>query len=673
MELSRDGLFKLIWMKNSDGALNLLMTQLAVGIITILLFIGGVNPNPGPYPCQLCSVVPETISSSLRHQYNHAKNLSFIYQCPVSDCNFWSASYGGINVHVSQLHKEQRHVDPDASVKLYCKNFFDGSDCLSNFETTSLWHLVQHLYQHLSDGIKVTCPFDDCGNTFGTKKALQVHLSIYHRGWKNEGCPKKSQQDTPELEESPWSQCEENVCAINLEGNDRNGQPMDMRLVNDLESNVMSDEILLDSCGKFYLFLYAEKTLAETTIQEISDSISFLTQATHARMRKVLSEELCRLDIPEDEINQISHRVFQSDRLYTSHHKTSNAGPYLTSYYLRKKYFKERFNYIEPTDINLNPKDPESKDRLQFISIQTSLPVVLQDPVVSKQVQESFMHRQENKSKITDYTDGSIFKSENHPQKEIHLLMYQDGVNPVINVLGSAKNKYKDIVFYYSIGNLHPSLRAKMNSKHLILIIRESVFKKYDREKVLEEVMTELKSLELDGIEFMGEKVKVVVQFMLGDNLGQHQIGGYIECFSTRYMCRHCDITAEEFKCDPSITNPPRTIEDYNYCVARATFSEEPYKGIKDSCLLNDLKYFHATTHLAPCTAHDVLEGVINWDLAGIIATFVKKKWMTYSLINRRINQFKYQGIDQRNKPATVRRKKAKLGGHAVQNWMLMR
>lgn len=283
------------------------------------------------------------------------------------------------------------------------------------------------------------------------------------------------------------------------------------------------------------------------------------------------------------------------------------------------------------------------------------------------------MRQHKDDGVVRDYTDGSQFRSENHPKKEIQVFLYQDGLNPVINVLGSAKNQYKSVVFYYTIGSIDPHLRAKINSKHLVLMIRESLFKKYDREIVLEDVMSDLKSLERDGIEFMGEKVNVVVQFMLGDSLGQHQIGGYIESFSTNYMCRHCDITAQEFKADPSTTNPQRTIEDYNYGVLRSTFSEKPFKGIKSSCVLNDLRYFHATSHLPPCSAHDVLEGVLSWDLAGIISTFVKKKWFTYSLINKRIHNFKYQGIDQRNKPAKLRRKKPKLGGHAVQNWTLMR
>lgn len=69
----------------------------------------------------------------------------------------------------------------------------------------------------------------------------------------------------------------------------------------------------------------------------------------------------------------------------------------------------------------------------------------------------------------------------------------------------------------------------------------------------------------------------------------------------------------------------------------------------------------------------------MSWDLTGIIRCFVRKKWFTYKLLNTRIKQFKCKGIDQPNKPAFVKwqgkgKKESKvLGGHAVQNWSLLR
>jgi hypothetical protein len=41
--------------------------------------------------------------------------------------------------------------------------------------------------------------------------------------------------------------------------------------------------------------------------------------------------------------------------------------------------------------------------------------------------------------------------------------------------------------------------------------------------------------------------------------------------------------------------------------------------------------------------------------------------------LNRRINQFKYLGDDAASKPCAVNSKGDRLGGHAVQNWCLLR
>ncbi|KAK3909673.1 tRNA pseudouridine synthase 1 [Frankliniella fusca] len=162
---------------------------------------------------------------------------------------------------------------------------------------------------------------------------------------------------------------------------------------------------------------------------------------------------------------------------------------------------------------------------------------------------------------------------------------------------------------------------------------------------------------------------------MIGDSLGQHVIGGFIQSFSSTYFCRFCEITREEFKSNPSLTKQERTLESYNRCVLRAGLLGRTYKGVKEGCELNSLKLLRATSHLVPCIAHDLFEGVVSWDLAGIIAYFVhKKKWFAYKLLNDRIKNFKCQlGIDRSNKPAFVRQDGEKLGGHAVQNWILVR
>jgi len=100
---------------------------------------------------------------------------------------------------------------------------------------------------------------------------------------------------------------------------------------------------------------------------------------------------------------------------------------------------------------------------------------------------------------------------------------------------------------------------------------------------------------------------------------------------------------------------------------------ETSFEGIKRDSVFNQLTSFHVTTGLPPCIGHDLFEGVICYDLALCLNYFVKAGWFTYEIINGRIQQFEYTGSDAANKPAEVPASGNRLGGQAIQNWILLR
>ncbi|KAE8743354.1 hypothetical protein FOCC_FOCC011053 [Frankliniella occidentalis] len=614
----------------------------------------------------MCSALPETIVSSIRHQHIHAmKNKTFVYFCPDEGCQFRTSSYGSAKFHVSMRHRENYHQDPAATEKIFCPYSSSTVEC--SFSSVSFWEFVQHLYKHLDNGDRVMCPISGCSRDkdFKTKSVLQCHLSLYHKGWRDEGCPKQQYISS----EEPSS----NLTRIPVEENyfsPDDDEPMNNE---NTEYSVLNDDMVVESIAKFYLHLYAENLLPQTTIQEICDGLVFLTELVQARSKLILSNELKKLSISEETINLICYKVKMADILFTSHHK-SCPGPSLTSNYLRMKYFRENFGYQEPKQINLEENDPDSKNTLQYIPVSESLSKLFEDESIQKEIQESFYRQPNTGDEVSDYYDGSIMQSEDHPPKEIRINIYQDSFNPVMNALGSAKNTFKDLVVYFTIANFKAHLRSRIATKHLIMICREQVFKDFGAKKCLKELMLELKKLESTGISFLGETIGFVVEFMLGDNLGQHLIGGFLESFSCIFFCRFCEIKRKTFKSNPTMTKSQRTVESYNRCAMLSIATGKSCKGIKGKSVLNELKIFHATSHLPPCIGHDLFEGVVSWDLAAVISRFVQtKKWFTYKLLNERIKKFKCKGIDTPNKPAPVRKKGEKLGGHAVQNWMLLR
>lgn len=121
----------------------------------------------------------------------------------------------------------------------------------------------------------------------------------------------------------------------------------------------------------------------------------------------------------------------------------------------------------------------------------------------------------------------------------------------------------------------------------------------------------------------------------------------------------------------PNVCGPQRTPEAYDSAINDLTSEDgEVDKGIKVNSVFNALKSFHVCQPgLPPCLGHDIFEGILSYDVSLYLNYFIKKKkWFTYTLLNRRITQFNYKGSDALTKPCTVN-DGSKLSGQAIQNW----
>lgn len=66
-------------------------------------------------------------------------------------------------------------------------------------------------------------------------------------------------------------------------------------------------------------------------------------------------------------------------------------------------------------------------------------------------------------------------------------------------------------------------------------------------------------------------------------------------------------------------------------------------KGIKQNSPLNKLNHFYVCNPgLPPCIAHDLLEGIIPYDLMYFIKYFVKEGWFNYTFLNSRLQKIKF-------------------------------
>ena len=163
----------------------------------------------------------------------------------------------------------------------------------------------------------------------------------------------------------------------------------------------------------------------------------------------------------------------------------------------------------------------------------------LSDPEIEAEVEESFS-RQSEEGLLADYKDGSLHKKRTaeHGEKCIDIMIFQDEFSPTKD-LSSVANIYQILGMYYTNGNLRPHLRSKLACKRLIMLIPDfkAMFSDY-KVGCFRKVVSELKKLTETGINFKGEQENIRLRFLLGDNKGQHEIGGVIQSFSSRVSSR---------------------------------------------------------------------------------------------------------------------------------------
>ncbi|XP_076324162.1 uncharacterized protein LOC143232498 [Tachypleus tridentatus] len=327
---------------------------------------------------------------------------------------------------------------------------------------------------------------------------------------------------------------------------------------------------------------------------------------------------------------------------------------------------------------SLNTKKDDTKALCYYVPLKDSLQALSRDEKISHYFEKS--ENNGDSGVLTDFTDGkvcneNVFFQEN--PDALKLLLYQDSFE-IVNPLGSAKKKHKILAIYYTIGNLHPALRTLIDVQQLLLLCREEDFKTHGQEKILTPIMTDLLDLEANGVD-LGRfgNCKGSVAFVLGDNLGSHMIGGFVENFSSvSHNCRYCLISKDDleggniFPWDFDL----RTQENYNSSVSEVcTNGLVHHSGVKFDSVLNKLQHFHVTNPgLPPCLGHDLFEGIVKEDLHLILNYLVRAEWFDYDYLNKKIQTYKFKGSDANDKPPFTLSSKT-VSGHAVQVWVLLR
>lgn len=666
-------------------------------ILLILLIIGNIELNPGPNmnlkKCNLCNFEAVSVDQHLKHQRFHEANFNHKFVCPFESCLLVFTSFPNVNAHVSH-HGSRRDavVDPatPSRPELQC--------AICNQCFASLKLLITHLMEHSKNGAAVSCPLsNECNITrsFATVSQFRPHISHHHPGWKEDSVPMQfvahqlGNEERQAEDSSEVHQPEDSVHpSENIEMEDESywetdeESDSDSELAFQITDDEFENDLVVRHLAKFYAMLEGKLLISGESVQKISKYMAFLSEVLQAKLKVKLVKHLKDLKIDDNDVSMVLNDILSNDVLYNTHHRTGLQDN-LSSNFLRKKYFKENLDYVEHVEDNLNRVDPTDRSNtVMYVPIKETLKLMLQDPSVQAEIESSF-NLEADPNVIKDYTDGTVFKGRDVPKKRIDIFIFQDAFN-CANVLGSAKRKYKMCGVYMTLGNFKPFRRSRLRAKRLISIIDDKIFSNVEKgiKKAFRLLVKDLKVLEQNGIMYKDELLPVRLQFILGDNLGQHEVGGFMGGFSAEYFCRYCMMTMTKYNQDKQHRRPTfrtakiRTKERYQKALRKlARTSAYSYKGVKYNSAFNELDYFHVSDPGMPCClGHDLfIGGVVDCDMASMISYFVSEGFFSYDYINRSIRAFKCKGGDTGNKPAPLIEGKKKTGGHAVQNWTLLR
>lgn len=232
------------------------------------------------------------------------------------------------------------------------------------------------------------------------------------------------------------------------------------------------------------------------------------------------------------------------------------------------------------------------------------------------------------------------------------------------NPLGSHKGISKCGVIYFSVPVLPPEIQSKIENIFLFALFnttyRSLVTNKISFAKVIEEIQF----LERHGIPVTinNETVQVyfVLALILGDNLGLRQILGFVESFNANFFCRFC-LTKKQnrFTTFNELNCVLRTAKNYDQLLSQGVSTS----GVNEKCVFNEIDSFDVNENLIVDPQHDLLEGILRYDLALILyyLIYIIKRF-TLTKLNLRLSVCNYGSDNNINKPQPIKENHIKNG-----------
>ena len=601
--------------------------------------------------CPACGDVCPSAKGYVAHYVVHRNDANRHFPCPYSECDKKYNCYRGFKTHVLRKHRKER-AQTENNDRPMCDSSFVCTRPLCGKRVTGSSKFLTHLRLHAKNEEEIKCPFADCdAGPYKNLNAFKSHIRRKHQNYVIHQFRPENKQETDTHDPTV------------LNDNDDESLPNDIHDGSDSHDDIpiIDDELMASSIALFYMRLESKLLVPVTTIDQIVAEITTISDLESQRSTHELERVLLSVTLAEQDRKDIHDRLSNGSSM-----SRVNTNCFLSNK-LRRKYYKEKFNYVSPKLIYLGKNTYLKNCHYHYVPVEETLKQLL------SKVDRNVLNSRPNNpvDLLCDVRDGELFQGKTYSSSPntLTLLLYQDSFE-VVNPLGSSRVIHKLLGVYYTVLNLPAEFRSKIDQLQVALLCKENHVKQFQFATIFKVLIRELKRIQQQGVVIKGIKYGVEVLCIAGDNLGSHQLGGFVESFNINNFCRFCDISRDQFTECPHFLGNPRTKETYDNDIVNYEL-QGLNKGVKSNSVFNQLKNFHVTDPgLPPCIAHDLFEGIVNQDVFLCIEHFVKeKKYFTFDDLNRNIKEFPFRRGDKTTVPAPVNHKGKKLGGQAIQNY----
>lgn len=245
---------------------------------------------------------------------------------------------------------------------------------------------------------------------------------------------------------------------------------------------------------------------------------------------------------------------------------------------------------------------------------------------------------------ISDMKDSSVLN--NIHKHEIPYVLYYDEVE-TNNPLGSHKGVQKIGVVYLALKCFPPHLCSTLDNIYVCAIFPG--FNKDNLEKVMSRIIVDINKVYVEGMFIHNIKLKFRFVGLIGDNLGLHQVLGYVQSFSANYHCRLCRASKDQTRVMTKENSLLlRNLDNFENDILLDNPSET---GVKANSVMNEIVGYHVTKNYFTDLMHDVFEGTGNIGMCLVIKHCVNIGEFSLDLFNNRLRMFDFGYLSNRPPP----------------------